>query len=199
MITTSKREKRYIEDVARSIRASRMLEIGSFKGQTTAMMSTVAGENAGYVVAIDPMKWASTPSHFFEWIDGLLHPFTYEGHFWRNVKRSGFDNVRLIRKLSSDEELIADPDPQLQEFDLVFIDGEHLYKAAIHDFKSWGRRVRPGGRVLLHDCISRFPGVRQAVREIERDSRYRVTWPTHRSGSIATVEVLAQAVLQAAE
>jgi predicted O-methyltransferase YrrM len=192
MITTSNKEKHYIEEQARAIGARRLLEIGSFKGQTTAVLSRVAGENGGYVIAIDPMMWASKPSHFFEFVDALLHPFSYEQHFWRNVKREGFDNVRLIKKRSIDPALVADPDPQLQEFDFVFIDGEHLYDAAIFDFRTWGTRVRPGGRVLMHDCISRFPGVRKAVAEIESESRFRVSWPSNGSGSIATVEVLEQ-------
>jgi predicted O-methyltransferase YrrM len=188
VITTSKREKQYIRQQALRVGATRLLEVGCFKGQTTQILSHVAGDD-GYVVAIDPMKWASKPAHVWEWLDGVLHPFSYEPTFWRNVSRSGYDNVRLIKRLSHDPEVLEDPDPRLKDLDLVFIDGEHLYDTAMTDFRNWGSRVRSGGRVLLHDCIDRFPGVQRAVAEIQADPRFSVTWPTSQSGTIATVEV----------
>lgn len=189
MITTSRKEKRYIRERAEAHSAKRLLEVGSFKGQTTRVLSEAAGAG-GYVVAIDPMQWASRPAHVWEWVDGLLHPFSYESQFWRNVGKAGHDNVRLIKRLSHDSELLEDPDPTLRELDLAFIDGEHLFESVLEDFANWGSRVREGGVVLLHDCIDRFEGVQRAVAEIESDPRYRVEWPSRTSGSIATVEVL---------
>ena len=189
MITTSSKEKRYIRDRASGVNAQRLVEIGCFKGETTRVLSEVASDD-GYVLAIDPMRWASRPAHIWERLDGLLHPFGYEGHFWRNVRRSARDNVRLIKQLSHEPTLLDDPDPTLRELDFAFIDGEHLYESALRDFENWGARVRAGGVVLMHDCIPRFEGVERAVAEIAQDARYDVTWPARHTGSIATVEVL---------
>src|SRR5436190_178886 len=138
-ITSSSLEKALIREEARRIRARRILEVGVFKGQTTAVLSEVAREFGGYVVAIDPMKWASKPSHIWEWIDGMLHPFTYEPTFWKNIHKAqnghaGPPNVHLQRKLSTDADLLSDQDEKLLEFDLAFIDGEHSYEAAMRDF-----------------------------------------------------------------
>ncbi len=188
-ITTSAFEKEYIRDEAQRIRARRILEVGAFKGQTTAILSRVAAQNGGSVVAIDPMRWASKPAHFFEWIDGLLHPFSYESTFWKNVRKTGNDNVTLIRALSTDKELIARKDPQLAEFDLVFIDGEHTYEGALADVQNWGSRVRPGGLILMHDIVARFPGVVKVFRQLESDPRYRIRWP--KRGTVGVVEVVA--------
>ncbi|MGE0431548.1 MAG: class I SAM-dependent methyltransferase, partial [Planctomycetota bacterium] len=152
------------------------------------VLSRVAGAD-GLVVAVDPMIWSSKPAHFFEWIDGIMHPRSYEKTFWRNVKRSGFENVWLVKELSTNDALIHNDDPRLAEFDFAFIDGEHTYDGASADIRNWGRRVRPGGILAMHDCIRRFPGVQQAVAELQGDPRYRVELP--KRGSIAVVHVLA--------
>ncbi len=190
-ISTSKAEKRLIAAEARAIRARRLLEVGCFKGKTTAVLSRVAHENDGYVVAIDPMRWSSRPANMPEWIDMVLHPFSYERAFWRNVSREGYpERVHLERGLSTDEGLVYSGAPHLREFDFVFIDGEHLYDAVLADFENWGRRVRAGGKVLFHDCVGRFPEVIAAVRDIveEGSLRYCVRWPE--AATIAVLEVL---------
>jgi hypothetical protein len=35
--------------------------------------------------------------------------------------------------------------------DLLWVDGAHRAKPAFDDLKRWGDRVRPGGRMLVHD------------------------------------------------
>jgi predicted O-methyltransferase YrrM len=177
MITTSRHEKQVIAAAARSIRAKRVVEIGVFKGQTTAVLSEVTAESGGYVVAVDPMKWASKPASIGEYIDAWLHPFSYEPAFWRNVNKAGKNNVRLIRKLSNDPTLLSDPDPELRDLDLVFIDGEHTYEAARRDVADWGSRVRRDGLILMHDVFARFPGVEKAFAELAADPRLEATWP----------------------
>lgn len=188
MITTSRREKTYLRDRVEALGAKRLVEVGAFKGQTTAVLSASAPD--GQVAAIDPMRWASRPASPGEWIDTLLHPFSYERAFWRNVRRSGHDNVRLFKHLSHDPALLAKDDPALRELDFLFIDGEHLYESVKQDFENWGARVRRGGLVLLHDCCARFEGVERAVDEIASDPGFRVGWPTRASGTIASIEVL---------
>ena len=38
-----------------------------------------------------------------------------------------------------------------REVDLVYIDGDHLYKGVKQDFKDWFKFVKPGGIILIHD------------------------------------------------
>ena len=191
-ITTSKAEKRLIEAEARAVGARRLLEVGCFKGKTTAVLSRVAEENDGYVVAIDPMRWSSRPANVPEWIDTVLHPFSYERAFWRSVAHGGCPaRVRLERALSTHDALVQSSAAHLAEFDFAFIDGEHLYGSVLADFENWGRRVRAGGKVLFHDCTKRFPEVLAAVRDIAEEAagRYRVSWPG--TATIAVLDVLA--------
>lgn len=42
--------------------------------------------------------------------------------------------------------------------DVLFIDGDHLYESARHDFETYSSLVRPGGLVVLHDTQG-YPGV----------------------------------------
>jgi SAM-dependent methyltransferase len=44
-------------------------------------------------------------------------------------------------------------------FDALFIDGDHLEKAARHDYEHYKRFVRPGGLIAFHDII----GSEQAI------------------------------------
>lgn len=187
MITTSRYEKRYIRELARSIRARRMLEVGVFKGQTTAVLAAVAREMGGYVVAVDPMRWASHPASLGEHLDAWLHPVSYESAFWRNVRRSGGETVRLYRARSDDEQLLADPSPLLRSFDLAFIDGEHTYEGASRDLALWGKRVVNGGLILMHDVRDRFPGVRRAFIEYARRGDHEALWPA--AGSVGVLRV----------
>lgn len=38
-----------------------------------------------------------------------------------------------------------------REFDAAFIDGDHSYDAALHDYIKWGGRVKIGGLIIFHD------------------------------------------------
>jgi len=49
--------------------------------------------------------------------------------------------------------------------DLVFIDAEHSYEAALADITLWTPHVRPGGILCGHDFCEAWPGVKRAVEE----------------------------------
>ena len=38
--------------------------------------------------------------------------------------------------------------------DVLYVDGAHRYRLARSDLVSWGARVAPGGRLLVHDAFS---------------------------------------------
>jgi predicted O-methyltransferase YrrM len=189
-ITTTMREKRAIFDELAEMRAKRILEIGAYRGETTRILSDAASREDGYVVVIDPMIWSSVPNDLLERIGGWLSAplASYESGFWRNARRGGHENVRLIRRLSTDAELVHRRDPTLAEFDAVFIDGDHTYPAVRADLATWGVRVRAGGKILLHDAIPRFHGVVRAIEEWADDSRVRIRW--ERQDTVCVIDVL---------
>jgi hypothetical protein len=67
-----------------------------------------------------------------------------------NLQRAGVaDAVRHVRQPSQDA-LDAVEGP----IDLLYVDGAHRFAPARDDIARWGARVRPGGRMLVHDSFS---------------------------------------------
>lgn len=59
----------------------------------------------------------------------------------------------------------GDPWP-MQQFDVLFIDGDHSYEVVMHNLLTCGEQVMKGGLILCHDADTpSFPGVRQAIDE----------------------------------
>jgi predicted O-methyltransferase YrrM len=199
MWSTSESERSEIcREISRRDRP-RVLEVGAFKGETTRALAEAASERAGYVVVIDPMRWSaelvangivrhlpSALSSLGTLASGLLGSASYEDAFWENVGDLR-PIVRLHRSLSSAHSTIASAAPELQQFDVVFIDGDHGYEGAAFDLRHWGRRAVPGGVVFVHDAIASFPGVLRALEEIDGDRGARVEYPVR--GSLAKLRV----------
>jgi hypothetical protein len=67
-----------------------------------------------------------------------------------NLRRAGVAGaVRHVRE-PSQEALDAVSGP----IDLLYVDGAHRFGPARDDIARWGARVRPGGRMLVHDSFS---------------------------------------------
>ena len=201
MITTTDYEKHQIRKHVRAFRAKRVLEIGAFQGQTTRVLVDAVDPLGGHVVVIDPMQWSSEVlrngiarhlSRAFpralSVLERALRRGSYEDAFWQNVGGRSTERVSLYRALSTDPSVLQSDDLDLQEFDVAFIDGDHGYEGALHDLDQWGRRVRKGGVVLVHDATPRFPGVMRALFEWSDDPRVEVEWPTR--DSLCVVHVL---------
>src|SRR5207302_1519026 len=70
--------------------------------------------------------------------------------FQANLRRAGVAaSVRHVR-LPSQEALGALDGP----LEILYVDGAHRYRPALADLVRWGDRVRPGGRLLVHDAFS---------------------------------------------
>lgn len=194
MITTTDDEKHQIGNYIRALGALRVLEIGAFRGETTSVIASAVAEVGGRVVVIDPMKWSSevlrngiarhlstTFPRALATLERILARASYEPAFWRKVGGRERTDIVVYRALSTDPGLLASTDEALAEFDVVFIDGDHGYEGARSDLEHWGRRVRKGGIILVHDATSRFPGVLRAIREWTTDPAVEVILPEHDS------------------
>jgi predicted O-methyltransferase YrrM len=199
-MTTSVTEKHFIRAEVARIGARRILEIGAFKGETTAILCEAVAAQGGHVVVIDPMTWAAEamangigvplPDSWARRLAFLRPILGYEGAFWSNLRAAGYEDlVTLFRSVSTDPRLLRRKHPLLESFDLVFIDGDHTLEGAQADMQNWGTRVRPGGVILFHDVQPRFPGVVSVFRSLDQQGSYRISQPTE-SGTIGRVEVL---------
>lgn len=68
----------------------------------------------------------------------------------------------------------AGPPPELPELDFLFIDSSHELEETVTTFRLWSERLRPGGTAAFHDYDNeRYPGVAQAVAQLELDGEER--------------------------
>jgi SAM-dependent methyltransferase len=125
----------------------RIVEIGSFRGRSAIVLARAVGGSAE-VVAIDPHAGNDRGPQ-------EIHGSVDEGEtdnqaFRANLERAGVTGaVRHVRRASQDA--LGDVDGEL---DLLYVDGAHRLRPAMDDIARWGARVRPGGRMLVHDSFS---------------------------------------------
>jgi Methyltransferase domain len=121
-----------------------VVEIGSFRGRSAIVLARAGAS----VVAIDPHAGNDRGPQ-------EIHGSADEGQadheaFMANLRRAGVeDAVRHVRQPS--QEALGAVEG---EIDLLYVDGAHRFAPARDDIARWGARVRPGGRMLVHDSFS---------------------------------------------
>ena len=71
-------------------------------------------------------------------------------------------------------------------FDILFIDTSHTYEQTTYELRAYGPRVRPGGRIVLHD--TGLPDVHRAMIEYAQSRNARWTNRTNCYG-LGIIEV----------
>jgi hypothetical protein len=140
--------------------SGRVLEIGSFKGKSTAWMAKALklSQSDDKVVAIDPHVNARE----FNVVPNYKDETSYDA-FLRNISRMNLsDQVDPIKMTSQKA-----AEHWNQQIRLLFVDGSHNYEDVVMDLKLWQPWVSIGGVVCMHDTDSMgpFPGVRRAMNE----------------------------------
>ncbi len=142
-----------------------VVEIGSYRGRSTCFLAfglQIRGD--GIVHAVDHFQ--GSPEHQegkpladeFLLRDGSLLPI-----FTENLKRNGLDE--LVTPIVSSSVAAA------EQWDgspvrLLFIDGDHSYKATRADFEAWEKFIPVGGFVAFHDVNDTWPGVQRFFRDL---------------------------------
>lgn len=115
--------------------AEAALEIGSFQGVSAVRIARALAPS-GVLVCVDP--WPEP--------NGKSNPCF--AIFNRHLSRQGFrSRIRILRGFSGavESELPA-------SLDFAFVDGDHSWAGIETDWGLVAGRVKPGGRVCLHDC-----------------------------------------------
>ena len=142
----------YTEMIARFDNAV-FLEIGTWKGRSTAFMGTrikESGKNIKFY-AID-----------------IFGPFISEGKLQdtSDIYQEFLENIEPIKDfiiaIKGDSRIIHNQF-QNNSFDFIFIDGGHDYESVIEDIRGWYPKLKPGGIFGGHDID--WPGVQKAVTE----------------------------------
>jgi predicted O-methyltransferase YrrM len=141
-------QARRLWERARALRQDgQAVEIGSYRGRSAIVLAT-ASPPGTRVIAIDPHAGNDRGPQ-------EIHGTSAEGEsdhqaFLANLATAGVsERVRHVR-LPSGEAL-----GEVQgDIDLLYIDGAHRYRFARDDIHAWGKRVAPGGVLLIHDSFS---------------------------------------------
>jgi len=125
------------------IRLGKMVEIGSYEGESTELFALLFDE----VVAVD--RW--TTYHALD-LSGVEKTFDVLLSYYTNIQKIKADSVEASEQF------------QDGELDFVYIDGSHEYENVKRDILAWKPKIRVGGYIGGHD-YSGIPSVTQAVDE----------------------------------
>lgn len=138
------------------VRASRVFEIGTFDGGTTALLADRGGSDCTVFtldLPDDEFDATQTPPNFDS---------TMIGHLYRDSP--SVDNIVQLRGNSHTFDYTA----WLASIDLVFVDAGHDWDSGIADTRAALRIVRPGGVIVWDDFDSHWSGL---VLAIARETR----------------------------
>jgi predicted O-methyltransferase YrrM len=163
----SEGQARRLWNAAREVRApGQIVEIGSFRGRSTIVLSRAAPEGV-QIVAIDPHAGGDRGPQ-------EIAPEADRGQsdneiFRANLQRAGVDGrVRHVRSFSDQ----AHPDVD-GAIDLLYVDGAHRYQPARDDIAAWGARVPVGGTMLVHDAYNAIGVMLAQLRLLFLSSSWR--------------------------
>jgi predicted O-methyltransferase YrrM len=133
--------ERFVER-AKQVEPETVLEIGTARGGTLFLLSTVAASNAE-LISID------LPAGLY----GGGYP-RWKGRLYRRLMGKK-QHLHLIRGNSHERRVFEMAERALhgRKVDLLFIDGDHSYEGAKQDFLQYRTLVRPGGLVAFHDIL----------------------------------------------
>lgn len=161
----SEKEARFLGLLAACVPAKgAIVEIGSFKGRSTVMLSKVASQYSfGSVIAIDPHN---SPILF----DHKSSPgaSSYQD-FLNNVHGAGV-SAHVEPHAAYSKEVANSWSRPIR---ILWIDGDHSYEGAKSDLDGFLPHLVPEGVVAFHDALNVFPGpIRVFVEDVLRSDRF---------------------------
>jgi len=146
---------------SRLLKSTSMLEVGTFEGVTASMLAERCPEAT--IVSLDPFIDDDTriPGYVPKRAPGRLVD-------WFHNSRS---NQKLFVGFTRDFYAISHC-----AFDLVLVDGSHLYADVLEDLQYTSRMLQPDGVLAVHDYADapEWPEVRQATDEFLRSAPFTV-------------------------
>jgi hypothetical protein len=127
------------------LRPSRFLELGVYRGQTLSLASLLHRQFRinGSVVGISPFTSSG------DGVSSYRSDVDYYFDTLENFRRFELPKPDLVRTFSTTRQ--AFERVRAQEWDIVYIDGNHDYGVAKSDWEMCRVCVRPGGLIVLDD------------------------------------------------
>ena len=134
-----------------------ILEIGSFMGKSTVLLSRAAERAHGNpkIVAVDPLTQPS------ETDPNIPNHRPSRDDFYSNLKEAGVDEHVEFHEMLS-HKLARQWSRSIR---LLWIDGDHTWKGAASDFDNFAPHLTPGGIIALHDVMHYFDGPTRVFTE----------------------------------
>jgi len=167
--------KMLLAEAAHRFGTARCLEIGVFKGQVISLWSLLAqAEKLDVrVSALSPLAGQPRPHSRFVHalryrLDRRYRERIQNGDFYDDADYEAivrrlfthfgldFDRVELHRGYSTAPAILAGLKDAT--FHVIYVDGDHTYEGALHDFKTFGPKVVPGGWLIADDAGAHLPG-----------------------------------------
>lgn len=96
---------------------------------------------------------------------------------FRNILRHS-----VLHKLTSDEYFQHVQGEGHNDFDIVFIDGMHTYEQSLRDICNSVRHLKPGGIILIHDCLPPHAAAATSVKGAKEAFEMEFDAPTAVNG-----------------
>ncbi len=142
--------------------AAVILEIGSFRGRSTACLALGCIGTGKLVYAVDT----------FNGNDVDFSERDFFPQFKSNLDSVGlFKYVRPVISISSEAAKSWDT-----PIDMLFIDGSHAYDDVAGDFRDFYPHVKEGGLVAFHDVVETWPDVVRCWTELAAPKLIEHAW-----------------------
>lgn len=130
----------------------RMLEIGSYMGESTAMFASSMLFDE--IHCIDPFvgKEKFNDNHFYDW-EKVYEEFKLNTRFFDNIKLHMDFSYNIYNKFDDDF------------FDFIYIDANHEYDEVKKDIELYLPKLADNGFIGGHDYHEVWPGVIEAVKD----------------------------------
>ena len=137
-------------------KSPRILEIGSWAGQSIIAWDKASDSTASLVVVDTWAPYLPPDGSNGDIMSGAAKSGEIERLFRHNVRVSGIMPRLTIHKGCSSDIL---PTLERSSFDLIFIDGNHLYNYVLSDIQNAKELIKVGGIVCGDDLDKQLPDV----------------------------------------
>ncbi len=126
----------------------RLLEIGSWCGDSSVVLGKIAKQNGGHLFCVD--WWMGSEGTYQE---EIAHKGDVFAFFWDQIRSEGLEDIVIPIRGRSD---ISSKIFKENIFDMIFIDGDHRYKNTLKDIQQYSAFVKDKGVLCGHDCEGRI-------------------------------------------
>ena len=138
----------YVCGIAAAVKANKIFEIGTYRGQTTVGLASVCKNAQVFTLNLPPQK------------DPRYAPFI--GMYIKKYSESN-----RIEQIFCDSTKY-DTTQYRGSMDYIFIDGDHSYSGVKNDTKISLEMLKPGGVIVWHDYAWKSPGVVKFISEFSQ-------------------------------